>query len=110
MYLPSQYSDFSGVISSSLQRTQFIRRVDRRLDIIVATIASSILIPRRLTSPPFKSGASDSQENFYAALHQSGGSAPCVWRAASDKAATCLPMVRPMYWGYAVSSAMQPAS
>jgi hypothetical protein len=47
--LPSWYSDFSGAISSSLHRTQFIRKVERRSGTIVATVTCLLSLPRNVS-------------------------------------------------------------
>src|SRR6476660_3469081 len=89
MCVPSRYSDFSGAISSSLQRTQLIPKVERRLDTIVAMVASSMPIPDRINLSAIQirdESFSVMQENFsmphcvkkegscpqYAALQASG--------------------------------------
>jgi hypothetical protein len=76
MCVPWRYSDFSGAISSSLHRTHFIPKVERRLDTIVAMVASSMPIPDRSNLSTIQIGSESfslMQENFYAALHQRRG-------------------------------------
>ena len=96
MCVPSRYLDFSGAISSSLHRTQFIPKVERRLDTIVAMVASSMPIPDRTNLSTIQIGGESFslvQDNFYTALHQRRGGASsrqCGTALQSEKAATCV--------------------